>query len=214
MIGYLEGTTIKILEDGILLLAGHVGYEIMLPAGVLSSVTQADPGTPVRLFIYHHQTERQPKPVLIGFSTEEEKAFFQLFITVDAIGPMKAVKAMERPVHEMALAIENEDVDFLAGLRGVGKRTAQKIIASLHGKTDRFLDPGIPQESRSLMPGDVRSARPDRESTVRLVMDVLVEQLGHSTAAARQMISEALARNEGLTTPEELFDEIYRGGNP
>ncbi len=52
----------------------------------------------IALYIYYHVTDRQPKPVLIGFLTPEDKEFFQLFITVSAIGPMKAIKALTRPV--------------------------------------------------------------------------------------------------------------------
>jgi holliday junction DNA helicase RuvA len=92
----------------------------------------------VRLYIYYHVTERQPKPVLIGFATLADKAFFQLFISVAAIGPMKAVKALVRPVPEIAAAIEEKQVSVLSKLPGIGTRTAEKIIATLHGKARGF----------------------------------------------------------------------------
>ncbi|MFH1154982.1 MAG: Holliday junction branch migration protein RuvA [Pseudomonadota bacterium] len=213
MIGYLEGKIIKANDEGILLLAGHIGFEVLLPAWVLATVSQAKDDALVSLFIYYHQTERQPRPVLIGFSTEEEKAFFQLFISVDAIGPMKAVKAMEKSVHVIAMAIENKDVDTLASLKGIGKRTAQKIIATLHGKTGRFLDSGFEKGPGTFKPDGTATAIPAMEAVIKQVLDVLVEQLGHAMPVARKMVAEALERNPRVSTPEDLFDEIYRGGD-
>jgi len=96
MIGYLEGHIIHCESDAILLLAGQVGYEVLVSPftmdRVLAESKTAD--DKVCLYIYYHVTERQPKPVLIGFASLADKAFFQLFISVAAIGPMKAVKAL------------------------------------------------------------------------------------------------------------------------
>ena len=140
MIGYLEGSILHFEPDGILLLAGHIGYEVFLNPQVLERIRLKNSHNDIiALYIYYHQTERQPKPVLIGFQSLEDKAFFQEFITVDAIGPMKAVKAMGKPISDIALAIEKKDTQFLAGLNGIGKRTAEKIIATLNGKVERFI---------------------------------------------------------------------------
>jgi len=153
-------------------------------------------------FIYYHQTERQPKPVLIGFNDEEEKEFFQIFISVEDIGPMKALKALTMPVAEIALAIETKDTAQLHKLKGIGNRTAQKIIASLQGKLDRFTLSAADQEV---------SPSPRPSNIVEPVLAVLVEQLGHRPADAKKMIADAFSRNSGIFTPEALFDEIYRG---
>ncbi|RLC29801.1 MAG: Holliday junction DNA helicase RuvA, partial [Deltaproteobacteria bacterium] len=134
MIGYLEGRLLKKEGDRILLLANQVGYEILLPVVVMESISSMQEGDEISLYIFYYQTERQPKPVLIGFNLEVEKEFFQSFITVEAIGPMKAVRAMHIPVREIAGAIESGDVAALKRLKGIGARTAQKIIATLQGK--------------------------------------------------------------------------------
>jgi Holliday junction DNA helicase RuvA len=201
MIGYLQGKLLKREEDRILLLAGHVGYDVILPAVVMASLQNTQKDDEISLYIYYHQTERQPKPVLIGFNTEAEKEFFQLFITVEAIGPLKAVKALDIPVAYIARAIEERDVRTLKNLRGIGARTAQKIVASLHGKTGRFA---------LLTPSGLQKAAISQEF-VQQVHDVLVSQLGHKLSDAKRMIADALARNSGITTPEELFEEVYRG---
>ena len=138
MIAYLEGRLLKMDEDRLLLLANQVGYEVLVPVFVLQTLENKQIGDDIALYIYFHQTERQPKPVLIGFNLEAEKEFFQLFISVEAIGPLKAVKALTLPIRDLATAIESHDLETLKHLRGIGARTAQKIIATLDGKVSKF----------------------------------------------------------------------------
>ena len=201
MIGYLEGTLLRRYEDRILLLAGFVGYEVLLPAIVMESLAEKSAGDKLALFIYYYQTERQPKPVLIGFNLEAEKEFFQYFISVEAIGPLKAVKALDLPVSHIAKAIETADLDRLKRLKGIGARTAQKIIASLKGKVEKFV----------LIREDDRTPAIPADDFIQQVQDVLVVQLGHKVSEARRMIGEALEKNPNISTPEDLFDEVYRG---
>ena len=208
MIGYLEGTLLHSEPDGILLLVNHIGYEVMVnPQIVEKLISQGSDRDTICLYIYYHQTDRQPKPVLIGFETREEKEFFQTFITVDAIGPMKAVKAMTRPAREIASAIEKKDVTFLTGLSGIGKRTAEKIIATLRGKVEKFA--GMTEDVNQ---GDITPLPKETGDMAAQVEDVLVEQLGHSQASAKRLVKEAFERNRAILTAEELFDEIYHGG--
>ena len=204
MIGYLEGKLLRFDEDRILLLTHQVGYEILLPAVVMNTIRQKAIGDEISLYIYYHQTERQPKPVLIGFNSEAEKEFFQQFIGVGDIGPLKAAKALTLPIQDIARAIESRNVVALSRLKGIGERTAQKIIAALCGRIDRF----VSAHGFEAGPGEAffDASEP--------VYKVLVEQLGHRPADARNMIAQALKRNSAISTPEELFDELYRGETP
>lgn len=201
MIGYLSGTILSRHEDRILVLAGQVGYEVLLPSVVMEAVAAKAIGEEIALYIYTQQSERQPKPVLIGFIQEIDKEFFQLFISVEDIGPMKALKAMTASVGDIARAIEARDIDSLSRLKGVGKRTAQKIVATLEGRMGKFaLKREEPKPPRSLV-----------EDVAEQVLDVMVRQLGHRVADAKRLIAEALTRNPAITTPEALFEEVYRG---
>ena len=208
MIGFIKGKIIGQEGEHILLLAGNLGYEILLDPITLSRVCSKDEGQgEVSLYIYYHVTERQPKPVLIGFLDPMDKAFFQLFITVAAIGPMKAVKALTQPVSLVARAIEDKDTAFLSQLAGIGKRTAEKIVATLNGKVSEFMGSG---EADAPSGETQAEASGIEKQVIDQVADVLTEQLGHSAASAKRMIKEALGRNPGINTPEDLFDEIYR----
>ncbi|MBW2450434.1 MAG: Holliday junction DNA helicase RuvA [Deltaproteobacteria bacterium] len=200
MIGYLEGKLLRKGDDRILILANQVGYEVLLPAFVMNTFRAKSVGDPVSLYIYHQQTERQPKPVLIGFNLEVEKEFFQYFISVEAIGALKAVKALDIPVRDIARAIESKNVHKLKQLKGIGDRTARKIIATLEGKMDKF----------ALIRKSQKEEIPIVEDLTQQVLDVLVNQLGYKIKEAKQMISDAMKRNSNISTPEELFEEVYR----
>lgn len=204
MIGYLEGRLLKIEEERILLLVSQVGYEVMLPNFVRQTLNDKDVGDEVAFYIYYHMTDRQPKPVLIGFNLEAEKEFFQLFISVEAIGPLKAVKAMEVSIRDIANAIELGEVAKLKKLKGIGARTAQKIVATLQGKVSKF---ALIREVESV-------PRAESKDITGPVLDVLVNQLGHRPADAKRMVAEALACNQEISTPEALFDEVYKAEKP
>ena len=200
MIGYLEGKLLRKGDDRILVLANQVGYEVLLPAFVMNTFRAKSVGDPVSLYIYHQQTERQPKPVLIGFNLEVEKEFFQYFISVEAVGALKAVKALDIPVRDIAIAIESKNVQKLKLLKGIGDRTARKIIATLEGKMDKF----------ALIRKSQKEEIPIVEDLSQQVLDVLVDQLGYKIKDAKQMITNAMKRNSNISTPEELFEEVYR----
>ncbi len=201
MIGYIEGKILKKEEERVLVLANQVGYEILLPAFVMENMAANKVGDEIALYVYYQQTERQPKPILIGFNLEVEKEFFQYFISVEDIGPLKAVKALSIPVREVARAIENRDVQSLSRLKGIGARTAQKIVATLEGKMGKF----------ALIRKEEKKEIEAVEDFSEQVYQVLAKQLGHRTADARRMISDALRRNPEIATAEELFEEVYRG---
>ncbi|MGB2927422.1 MAG: Holliday junction branch migration protein RuvA [Desulfobacterales bacterium] len=203
MIGYLEGKLLKKEGDRILLLANQVGYEVLLPAVVMETFRAKKVGDDVSLYIYYQQTERQPKPVLIGFNLEVEKEFFQYFISVEDIGPLKAVKALNVPVRDIARAIESKDIHKLKQLKGIGDRTARKIIATLEGRMNKFALIRELEKVKALVVEDFS----------KQVLDVLILQLGHKRTDAKKMIDQAMKRNRAIATPEELFEEVYRGEN-
>ncbi len=204
MIRYIEGKLLKKEEDRIVVLTSGVGYEILVPAVVRQTFNPkraGEDGETVRLFIYYHQSERQPKPLLIGFNYEPEKEFFEKFIKVEAIGPTTAVKALILPIPQIARAIEERDSRTLERLKGIGKRTADKIIATLQGKVGKF----------ALMREDEVPAEEEVVDFKKQVEEVLVKDLGHKASEAQALIREAMLRNPGIGTPEELFEEVYRG---
>jgi Holliday junction DNA helicase RuvA len=203
MIRYIKGSLMKAEKGRIVVLAGGIGYEVMLPEIVWQNFQHSRKQDEcIELFISYHQTVQQPKPVLIGFSTEVEQEFFELLLKVKDIGPVMASRALTLPVPVIARAIEDRDAGTLMKLKGVGRRKADMIISELNGRAGKFalIKDGEKVENIQVS-GDFS----------RQVVDVLVKQLGHPRADAKKMVSEAMVRCPEVLTPEELFEEVYRG---
>ncbi len=77
-------------------------------------------------------------PRLIGFLTEVEREFFDLVCEVDGVGVKKALRAMVRPVREVAAAIEEQDLKALSALPGIGPATAERMVAKLRRRMPKF----------------------------------------------------------------------------
>jgi len=213
MIASLRGKLRKKLEDRVVVESAGVGYEVILPPVALRAISQSvaddgDGASEVHLVIYYHATRDQPRPVLIGFLSELDKEFFEKLITVKDIGPLVAARALTVAVADLATAIVRQDEKYLRRLPGIGPQKAKNIVAQLQAKVAKFAlmkEPGAPE----LEPAPEASA--EEESVRSAVWEVLVKQLGHRPSEAAQLISEALRRRAGIQSPEELFDEIYRG---
>jgi Holliday junction DNA helicase RuvA len=201
MINYLEGKLKRIYDDRVTVLVSGIGYDILIPAYVMSEIRRShNPDSDISLYISFNQTERQPKPILVGFKNELDRQFFELFISVEDIGPVAAIRAIVMPVRDIARAIEEKDIKALKRLKGIGERKAEKIVATLKGKVARY----------ALIP-EISIPVEEREDFRKEVEYVLINQLGHKAIEARKMIEEAIKRNPGIASSEELFEEVYRG---
>jgi holliday junction DNA helicase RuvA len=215
MIASIRGRLRRKLEDRVVVEASGVGYEVFVPPVVQTALVDAkaeegDAGQEVTLAVHYHATQNQPRPVLIGFTSELDKEFFEKLITVKDVGPLVAARALAAPVGEIAAAIARQDEGYLRRLPGIGPQKAKNIVAQLHGKVAKFalVQAGAVTEERAA-PRAVPAG--EDEGLRAMVFEVMVKQLGHRPSEAAQLIAGALGRRPGMTTPEELFDEIYRG---
>jgi Holliday junction DNA helicase RuvA len=127
---------------------------------------------------------------------------------VKDIGPMVAARSLAAPVAELAAAIARQDEKYLRALPGIGPQKAKNIVAQLQAKVSKFA-----LAVEGAVPEPVAGAPPpaDAEGLREMVWEVLVKQLGHRPSEASQLITDALRRRPDVTSPEALFDEIYRG---
>ena len=212
MIASLRGKLRKKLEDRVVVESGGVGYEVFLPPVVHRAISDAvasekDEASDLSLVIYYHATRDQPRPILIGFTSDLDKEFFEKLITVKDIGPLVAARSLTCAVPDLAAAIARQDEKFLRRLPGIGPQKARNIVAQLQAKVAKF---ALLKEAVAAEPEVVPEPAAEEEGVRDLVWEVLVKQLGHRPAEAAQLITEALRRRPGIATPEELFDEIYR----
>ena len=163
---------------------------------------QQDLGKPVSLHtIYSLDGNPQGKisPKLIGFLTEAEREFFDLFCSVDGVGTKKALRAMVRSVPDVATAIEEKDEKFLASLPGIGAAMAERIVAKLRRKVPKF--------------AIMISRKAPTESTI--ATDVISETfeilltLGHTESDARRLIDDVCETKKKFKDSTELIQAIY-----
>ena len=148
MISRISG---KIVERGtnyLIIDVGSICYEVLIPLTVMQRLDEnvrEDGG--VSLVTYHYFQAEPAKsiPVLIGFLNDVEKDFFEIFITVSGIGPRAALKALNKPISQIAQAIDEADLNFLKSLPGIGEQRAREIVAKLQNKVGKF---GLIQDSK------------------------------------------------------------------
>ena len=213
MIATLTGRLRRKLEDRVIVECGGLGYEVFLPPIALRQIEHVgaglgEKGSELELVIYYHATRDQPRPVLIGFTSDLDKEFFEKLITVKDMGPMVAARALAAPIGEIASSIARGDEKYLRSLPGIGPQKAKNIVAQLQGKVAKFALARDGQAAPAPLP---RAPEPGDEAVKETVWEVLVKQLGHRPTEASQLIADAFKRRPDLVTAEELFDEIYRG---
>lgn len=133
MIHFIKGQLDTVSEQKIVVENQGMGYEILVPASVLSKLPAI--GMDVKIYIYMHV--REDALQLYGFTTKEEKEMFQLLITVNGIGPKGALGILSiMDVDALRFAILSEDAKSISKAPGIGGKTASKLILELKDKVD------------------------------------------------------------------------------
>jgi len=179
---------------------GGLWYEVLVPAFDVERLSRRT-GQDVALFTLHY-LDGDPAhggqvPRLVGFLSETDREFFKLFTTVKGIGIRKALRSLVRPVADIAAAIQAKDGNVLASLPEIGPRTAERIVAELHGKLDAFLGPHAAAAEVEI-PGAGEEA-----------VSVLV-QLGERRVDAVALVQRVLAVAPGLDRAEEIIQQAYK----
>jgi holliday junction DNA helicase RuvA len=201
----ISGKLLRVGEEAIAIEVPPFEYEVLV-GDYTRRQLQSKVGQSIRLhtinFIDGNAAQGgRLTPRLIGFMAEPEMQFFELFCSVDGVGTKKALRAMVRPVKELALLIEQQDAKGLSTLPGVGPATSERIIAKLRRKMPRFalmVDRGLAGSETDLS-----------TSVVTDTFDALLA-LGHSETDARTLIDEAIAGGKKFKDSESLLTAIYQ----
>lgn len=146
-------------------------------------------------------------PRLAGFLDPADRDFFELFTTTKGIGNKRALRAMTMATGQIAAAIADRDLATLQSLPEVGRRTAETIVAALHGKVDRFI--GSASGGSAAAAGG--AAQP-ASTMAREAVEALV-QLGEVRQQALQWVDQALRQAGEDDRPRdasELIARVYR----
>ena len=191
MIAFLRGTVAESMPQCLVLDVNGVGYEVQVPPSTFDAVNPME-GKTVTLKIHLHV--RENAQVLYGFATDAERDIFRLLIDrVSGIGPATAISILSGlSVNAFKQAVVNGDVQAIARAKGVGKRTAERIILELKDKV------GLASTWEAQQQGTTSEAAGDAE--------LALLALGFKQTEARKAISALVKDNPRATT-----DELIRG---
>ena len=131
MVSYLSGRLVSKKPTSVVLELGGVGLEVNISVSTYELL--GDTGSQTELKTYLHVKEDALE--LYGFATDEERSLFKTLISVSGIGPKTALAMLSgMSVSGFRSAVAKNDVDSLVGLRGVGLKTAQRLIVELKDK--------------------------------------------------------------------------------
>ncbi len=203
MITNISGTLSQLAEDRATLQVGPLAYEVLIPDFVRSQL-QSCMGQEISLhtifYLDGNPTQGRLSPRLVGFLSQVEREFFELFCSVDGVGAKKALRAMVRPVKDVATLIENQDVKGLSGLTGVGPATGERIIAKLRRKMPKFA---------LMVTAESTPAEESKRDIIEQTYQVLCN-LGHSESDARQLIDTVIENGSEYQDVESLLQVVYQ----
>ena len=130
MIAHLNGRLIEKNPTNLIIECGGVGYFVKISLKTFSAL-----GTDEQLKIFTQQIIREDANLLYGFATTEERELFNLLLSVSGIGPNTAILMLSslQPA-EIASAIQTDDVRTIQSIKGIGAKTAQRVIIDLKDK--------------------------------------------------------------------------------
>jgi Holliday junction DNA helicase RuvA len=132
MIASLRGTLLEKGPDSVVIEAGGVGYAVTVTAAAQRALPA--PGSEARLFVHTHAVQDGPLQ-LYGFAEPEERRMFETLLTVQGVGPKVAVAILSGlPMGDLVRAIGAADVATLTRIRGVGRKTAERMAVELRDK--------------------------------------------------------------------------------
>ena len=202
MITKITGKPVSVLGDTLTLAVGAFEYEVLIPEFARRRL-QEQIGREVSLhtieYLEGNAMQGRLVPRLVGFLSSIEREFFEMFCEVDGVGVKKALRAMVRPVQEVATLIEEQDAKGLATLPGIGPATAERVIAKLRRRVPKF----------ALLVG--RDLPPEAEIERDLLSEAfeVLRALGHTEVESRRLVDGALDKKQKYKDVDALLHAIY-----
>jgi Holliday junction DNA helicase RuvA len=194
MIAYLKGKLVHKEPTHVVIEVNGVGYQVGISLHTFSEVKDRED---IRLATYLHV--REDAHILYGFASDSEKQMFQLLISVNGVGPSTALVVLSYLTpDELKSAIVNEDTNALQAVKGIGGKTAQRLVLELKDKLRKEA-----LEETSGIAGGTRN-------TLRAEALTALVTLGIGKAAAEKSIDTILKRSGGNVSLEELVKQALK----
>jgi holliday junction DNA helicase RuvA len=194
MIAFIEGEIAEKNPAFVVLNCNGVGYQIHVS---LNTYTQLPDSKHIKLFTY--LVIREDAHTLYGFVKEEERELFKHLITVSGVGPNTARMILSSmSVNEIKQAIVSNNISVLQSIKGIGAKTAQRIIVDLKDKIEK--EGLVAEENLAGVNNTIRE-----EALSALVM------LGYNKAVAQKTLNQILKHKAGaVLTVEQLLKEALK----
>jgi Holliday junction DNA helicase RuvA len=202
MITRITGKLLKVQEDSALLQLDHFEYQVFIAESTrrsLSPLVGQNISLQTIYYIDGDPSRGRVTPRLVGFMSEVEREFFEMFCSVDGVGAKKALRAMVRPVQDIAEMIEEQDTKGLSSLPGIGAATGERVIAKLRRKMSKFA---------LLVAKDVTYEAEVKRDVVEEAYEAL-RALGHSEHDARKSLDAVLKAKRKFSDVEAVLLAVY-----
>lgn len=197
MITHLHGQLAETSPTRVVVDCHGVGYEVFIPVSSYAKLPAC--GGAMKLLIYHHVNGQDGTQQLFGFATAEEREMFLLLISITGIGPKLACNILSSTaIPGLRTAIATGDTKTLSSLRGIGKKTAERLVVELKDKVgDAAGGPGIAPVAHDPKLADAIAA---------------LVSLGYKLADAQRAVAAAGPTAAPDVTVEELVRAALRRG--
>jgi Holliday junction DNA helicase RuvA len=215
LIAQIHGLIRAVGEGSVRLAIEPFEVEIWMPELALRSLRDRvghDVTLQTSLQLDGNQATGRLVPRLLGFLSPIDREFFEALCSVDGLGTRKALRAMVRPVREIAAAIQDQDSALLAGLPGIGEALAERIVAKLRRKVGKFALAVLGEHEHGEADGGTVAESNDAV-VLRETFETLLS-VGHSESQARQLIERATSGRKRYKTVVDLIEAIYQRTRP
>ena len=200
MIAYVRGVLTEKDPTRVVVEAAGLGYEVLIPLSTFDRLPKA--GGEVKLLTFH--CVREDDEILFGFATPAEKELFVKLTAVSGVGPKIALSILSGgSVGELALAIASGNAKRISSIKGVGKKTAEKICLELQDKVNAI-------EALSA----AQRAGAGKEAAAPVLRDAILalSALGFSEETANKMVGDVVAKHPEAKDTETLVRLALSGG--
>jgi len=199
MIAYLKGILAEKDISRVVVECGGVGYEVSIPLSTFDRLPAE--GGEVKLFTHHEV--REDAQLLFGFATRQERDMFDLVTTVSGVGPKLALAVLSGlTVGDLQLAVSQGDAKRLASVKGIGKKTAERIVVELRDKIN-------PIEALANATSEVSQ---EQGAVLRDAMLALTA-LGFTEELARAKVQKVLDEEPSLADVESILKRALACGS-
>ncbi len=196
MIGYIKGKVLAAEAGAVLLENGGIGYELVCSGALFAKLASAKEGE-----AYTYLQVREDGISLFGFVSLEEKKMFLQLVTVSGVGPKMGIAILSgMSVQDIAVAIASSDVKLLSSVKGLGKKTAERIILELREKVNA--GPAPAAGAKAPAPVQEKMSDVEEDAVVGLM------SLGYTRAESVRAVKGAVEK--GASGIEEIVMSALR----